>query len=337
MGGCGMNPTILPSLIERFFTQRLMQQRNVSPNTIASYRDTFRLLLRFASKKLGRPPSRLNLTDLDARLIASFLEHLETERSIGARSRNLRLTSIRTFFRFVAFEEPAYSMQIQRVLAIPPKRVARREVEFLSRAEIEAILAVPNKATWAGRRDYTLLLVAVQTGLRLSEITGLDRDAVQLGVGAHIRCFGKGRKERSTPLTKLAREAVKKWLTEPAHNGATALFPTIHGDRMSADAVQFMLSKYVNVAAETYRSLRSKHVSPHTLRHSAAMELLLAGVDLAVIALWLGHESIQTTQTYLHAHLALKEAALAKVTTMEGQKGMRFKPGDKLLAFLNAL
>ncbi|MER8504900.1 tyrosine-type recombinase/integrase [Mesorhizobium sp. M0955] len=332
-----MNPTILPSLIERFFTQRLMQQRNVSPNTIASYRDTFRLLLRFASKKLGRPPSRLNLTDLDARLIASFLEHLETERSIGARSRNLRLTSIRTFFRFVAFEEPAYSMQIQRVLAIPPKRVARREVEFLSRAEIEAILAVPNKATWAGRRDYTLLLVAVQTGLRLSEIAGLDRDAVQLGVGAHIRCFGKGRKERSTPLTKLAREAVKKWLTEPAHNGATALFPTIHGDRMSADAVQFMLSKYVNVAAETYRSLRSKHVSPLTLRHSAAMELLLAGVDLAVIALWLGHESIQTTQTYLHAHLALKEAALAKVTTMEGQKGMRFKPGDKLLAFLNAL
>ncbi|MER8804040.1 tyrosine-type recombinase/integrase [Mesorhizobium sp. M0998] len=332
-----MNPTILPSLIERFFTQRLMQQRNVSPNTIASYRDTFRLLLRFASKKLGRPPSRLNLTDLDARLIAGFLEHLETERSIGARSRNLRLTSIRTFFRFVAFEEPAYSMQIQRVLAIPPKRVARREVEFLSRAEIEAILAVPNKATWAGRRDYTLLLVAVQTGLRLSEITGLDRDAVQLGVGAHIRCFGKGRKERSTPLTKLAREAVKKWLTEPAHNGATALFPTIHGDRMSADAVQFMLSKYVNVAAETYRSLRSKHVSPHTLRHSAAMELLLAGVDLAVIALWLGHESIQTTQTYLHAHLALKEAALAKVTAMEGQKGMRFKAGDKLLAFLNAL
>jgi site-specific recombinase XerD len=257
-----MNPTILPSLIERFFTQRLMQQRNVSPNTIASYRDTFRLLLRFASKKLGRPPSRLNLTDLDAPLIAGFLEHLETERSIGARSRNLRLTSIRTFFRFVAFEEPAYSMQIHRVLAIPPKRVARREVEFLSRAEIEAILAVPNKATWAGRRDYTLLLVAVQTGLRLSEITGLDRDAVQLGVGAHIRCFGKGRKERSTPLTKLAREAVKKWLTEPAHNGATALFPTIHGDRMSADAVQFMLSKYVNVAAETSRSLRSKHVSP---------------------------------------------------------------------------
>lgn len=337
MGGDDMNPTILPSLIEQFFTQRLMQQRNVSPNTIASYRDTFRLLLRFASKKLGRAPSRLNLADLDAPLIAGFLENLETERRIGARSRNLRLTSIRTFFRFVAFEEPAYSMQIQRILAIPPKRVARREVEFLSRAEIEAILAVPDKATWAGCRDYTLLLVAVQTGLRLSEITGLNRDAVQLGAGAHIRCFGKGRKERSTPLTKLAREAVKKWLTEPAHDGTTALFPTIHGDRMSADAVQFMLSKYVKVAAETCRSLRSKRVSPHTLRHSAAMELLLAGVDLAVIALWLGHESIQTTQTYLHAHLALKEAALAKVTAMEGQKGIRFKPGDKLLAFLNAL
>lgn len=332
-----MKPTILPSLIERFFTQRLMQQRNVSPNTIASYRDTFRLLLRFASKKHSRPPSRLNLLDLDAPLIASFLDHLETERSIGARSRNLRLTSIRSFFRFVAFEEPAYSMQIQRVLAIPPKRVARREVEFLSRAEIEAILAVPDKTTWAGRRDYTLLLVAVQTGLRLSEITGLDRDAVQFGIGAHIRCSGKGRKDRSTPLTKLAREAVKKWLTEAPRNGAAALFPTVHGDRMSADAVQFMLSKYVKVAAEACRSLRSKHVSPHTLRHSAAMELLMAGVDLAVIALWLGHESSQTTQTYLHAHLALKEAALARVTPMAGQRGTRFKPDDKLLSFLNAL
>lgn len=337
MGEDGMSPMILSSLIERFFTQRLMQQRNVSANTIASYRDTFRLLLRFASQQLGRPPSRLDLADLDAPLIASFLEHLETERSVGARSRNLRLTSIRTFFRFVAFEEPAYSMQIQRVLAIPPKRVARREVEFLSRAEIEAILAVPDRTTWAGRRDYTLLLVAVQTGLRLSELTGLNRDAVKLGTGAHIRCFGKGRKERSTPLTTLARDAVKKWLAEPPRNRADALFPTVHGDRMSADAVQFMLCKYVNVAAETCNSLRSKKVSPHTLRHSAAMELLLAGVDLAVIALWLGHESSQTTQTYLHAHLALKEAALARVTPMDGQKGVRFKADDKLLSFLNAL
>ncbi|QND44638.1 site-specific integrase (plasmid) [Rhizobium lusitanum] len=332
-----MTLTILPSLIERFFTQRLMQQRNVSANTIASYRDTFRLLLRFASKQVGRLPSQLDLADLDAPLIAGFLEHLEVERSIGARSRNLRLTSIRTFFRFVAFEEPAYSLQIQRVLAIPPKRVARREVEFLGRTEIEAILAVPDKMTWAGRRDYTLLLVAVQTGLRLSEITGLNRDAIQLGAGAHIRCVGKGRKERSTPLTKLAREAVKKWLTEPPRHRSTALFPTVHGDRMSADAVQFMLSKYVSVAAETCRSLRAKRVSPHTLRHSAAMELLLAGVDLTVIALWLGHESSQTTLTYLHAHIALKEAALARVTPLEGRKASRFVPDDKLLSFLNAL
>lgn len=332
-----MTPTILPSLIERFFTQRLIQQRNVSPNTIASYRDTFRLLLRFASKKLGQPPSRLGMSDLDAPLIADFLEHLETERSIGPRSRNLRLTSIRTFFRFVAFEEPAYSLQIQRVLAIPPKRVPRKEVEFLSRDEIEAVLAVPDKSTWVGRRDYTLLLLAVQTGLRLSEITGLDRDAVQFGVGAHVRCSGKGRKERSTPLTKLAREAIKKWLAATPRNGAATLFPTVHGHRMSADAVQFMLSKYVKTAAKSCRSLRSKQVSPHTLRHSAAMELLLAGVDLTVIALWLGHESTMTTQAYLHAHMALKEAALARVTPMEGQKGLRFKPDDQLLSFLNAL
>lgn len=332
-----MTRTILPSLIERFFTQRLMQQRNVSPNTIASYRDTFRLLLRFVSKRLGRAPSQLSLSDFDARLIADFLDHLETDRSAGPRSRNLRLTSIRTFFRFIAFEEPAHSLQVQRVLAIPAKRVPRKEVEFLSRVEIETILAVADKSTWTGRRDYTLLLLAVQTGLRLSEITGLDRDAVRFGVGAHVRCTGKGRKERSTPLTRLARETVKTWLAEPPRNGATKLFPTVHGKRMSADAVQFMLSKYVNAAAKTCRSLRSKQVSPHTLRHSAAMELLLAGVDPSVIALWLGHESSQTTQAYLHAHVALKEAALARVAPIDGQGSIRFKPDDKLLAFLNAL
>jgi site-specific recombinase XerD len=329
--------TMLPSLIERFFTQRLIQQRNASPNTIASYRDTFRLLLKFAERKLHKQPSHLDLGDLDAPFIASFLEDLEARRGIGAQTRNLRLTAIRSFFRFVAFEEPAHSQQIQRILVIPGKLSAKREVQFLTRSEIEAIVAAPDRRTWIGRRDAALLLTAVQTGLRLSELTGLDRDSVHLGVGAHVRCSGKGRKDRSTPLTRLSRDTLKAWLTEPPRHGAAALFPSSFGTRLSPDAVQLLLAKYVREASERCRSLRTKRVSPHVLRHSAAMELLHAGVDTSVISLWLGHESTRSTQRYLHAHLALKEAALARVAPMEGQRAGRFKADDKLLAFLNAL
>nr|WP_281353001.1 tyrosine-type recombinase/integrase [Mesorhizobium camelthorni] len=315
----------------------MMQQRNSSPNTIASYRDTFRLLFKFAEKRLHKQPSRLELKDLDAPFITAFLEDMESQRRITAQTRNLRLTAIRSFFRFVAFEEPAFSQQIRRILAIPGKLSAKREVQFLTRSEIEAILGVPDKGTWTGRRDYTLLLMAVQTGLRLSEIIGLDLDAVHLGVGAHVRCFGKGRKERSTPLTKISRDALRVWLDQPPRHGATALFPSNLGRRLSPDAVQLMLAKYVREAAERCRSLRSKRVSPHVLRHSAAMELLQAGIDTSVISLWLGHESTKSTQRYLHAHLGLKEAALARVAPIEGQQAARFKADDKLLAFLNAL
>lgn len=329
-------PPNLPSLIERFFTQRLMQQRNASPHTIASYRDTFRLLFVFAQARLGKPPSRLDLSDLDAPFIGAFLDDLEASRSIGSKTRNLRLTAIRAFFRFVAFEEPAYCAQIERILAIPGKLHDKREVHFLSRPEIDAILAAPDTRTWLGRRDYALLLLAVQTGLRVSELTSLDRDAVSLGTGAHVLCFGKGRKERRTPLTKHARAVLQSWLKEPAR-GATALFPNIHGGRLSSDAVQFLLAKYVKAACICCPSLRKKRVSPHVLRHTAAMELLQAGVDISVIALWLGHESIQTTQVYLHAHIALKLAALAKVAPLSTQKSMRFEPEDRLLAFLDAL
>jgi site-specific recombinase XerD len=325
------------TLIERYFTERLMRQRNVSANTLASYRDTFRLLFTFAQARLRKLPSALTLDDLDAPFIGAFLTDLETKRGASAKTRNLRLTAIRSFFRFVSFEEPAHSALIQRVLAIPSKRHDKRQVHFLTRPEIEAILAAPDQTTWLGRRDHTLLLVAAQTGLRLSELNGLDRDAVHLGAGPHVRCVGKGRKERCTPLTTLARRALLSWLKEPVRKEATALFPNVHGGRLSADSVQSLLAKHVRVAGATCPSLASKRVSPHVLRHSTAMELLQAGVDCSVIALWLGHESIATTQTYLHAHLALKEAALAKLKPYERKKRTRFRPSDRLLAFLEAL
>lgn len=327
----------LPPLVERFFTQRLIHQRGASPHTIASYRDTFRLLFAFAQTKLGKPPSKLDLANLDAPFIGAFLDDLEASRSIGVKTRNLRLAAIRAFFRFVALEEPALAGQIQRVLAIPGKLHDKREVHFLTRGEIEAILAAPNTSTWIGRRDYTLLLLTIQTGLRVSELISLDRDSVNLDQGPHVFCLGKGRKERRTPLTRHARSALKSWLKEPARRGSSALFPNVHGGRLSPDAIQFLLAKHVKVARQRCPSLRSKRVSPHVLRHSAAMELLQAGVDCSVIALWLGHESIKTTQVYLHAHLALKEAALAKVRPFNGHKGGRYKPGDRLLAFLDTL
>jgi len=330
-------PSILPSLIQRFFTQRLMQQRNASPHTIASYRDTFRLLFAFAQARLGKPPSQLDLADLDAPFVSAFLDDLETSRSAAIRTRNLRLTALRAFFRFAALEEPACSAQIQRVLAIPGKLHDKRQVHFLTRDEIDAILAAPDRSTWIGRRDHMLLFLAAQTGLRLSEIVQLDRDAVVLGTGAHVRCLGKGRKERSTPLTRQTRTALQAWLKESGRRGATRLFPNVHGGGLSSDAVQRLLAHHVETATKQCPSLRRKRVSPHVLRHSAAMELLQAGVDVSVIALWLGHESIKTTQVYLHAHLALKEAALAKVKPFNGQKGARYKPTDRLLAFLDAL
>lgn len=327
----------LPSLVERFFTQRLIHQRDASPHTISSYRDTFRLLFAFAQATLGRPPSRLDLADLDAPFIGAFLDDLEASRAIGAKTRNLRLTAIRAFFRFVALEEPALLGQCQRVLAIPGKLHDKREVHFLTRQEIDAVLAAPDRSTWIGRRDHMLLHLAVQTGLRLSEIVQLERDAVVLGTGAHVRCLGKGRKERCTPLTRQTCHALQAWLKEAGQRGSMMLFPNIHGGSLSPDAVQRLLARHVEKAKVHCASLGRKRVTPHVLRHSAAMELLQAGVDCSVIALWLGHESIKTTQVYLHAHLALKEAALARIKPFNGQKRGRYKPGDRLLAFLDAL
>lgn len=325
-----------PALLESFFTKRLAAQRRASPHTVASYRDTFRLLLQFAEKKLGKPPSQLMLEDMNAPFLGSFLDHLEAGRANAARSRNLRLTAIRSFFRYAALEAPQHSGMIQRVLAIPNKRQVRRLIGFLSRSEIEAVLAAPARHTWLGRRDHAFLLMAVQTGLRLSELTSLRQQDISLGAGAHVRCQGKGRKERCTPLAKPTAAIVNAWIKEQGRSDTRILFPSVRGGRMSADAVQHLVAKHVATAGRACPSLRRKHVTPHVLRHSAAMELLQAGVDRAVIALWLGHESVETTQIYLDADLALKEQALAKIPGIKG-KPERFRPDDKLLAFLKGL
>jgi integrase/recombinase XerD len=324
-------------LLQSFFSQRLMAQRKASPHTIASYRDTFRLLLQFAQKRLHKAPSQLRLEDLDASLIGAFLDDLEKHRHYGARSRNLRLTAVRSFFRYAALESPAHAGIIQRVLAIPNQRQPRAMVAFLTRPEIDTLLTAPNQQTWLGRRDHAFLLTAVQTGLRLSEMTALRHQDIWLGTGPHVRCVGKGRKERCTPLAKSTVLVLKAWIREQAGEDGKTLFPSFRGGGpLSAVGVQHMLARHVAVARKTCPTLRNKRVSPHVLRHSAAMELLQAGVDRAVIALWLGHESVETTQIYLDADLALKEQILAKTKPIRGKPG-RFQPNDELLAFLKNL
>lgn len=332
-----MNPTTnFPTLLQSFFTRRLMQQRQVSPHTIGSYRDTFRLLLHFAQVQLGKPPSQLAFEQIDAPLIAAFLEDMQNGRGIAARSRNLRLTAIRSFFRYAAFEAPAHSEQIQRVLAMPSQRFTRNQVGFLTRPEVAALLAAPDQHTWSGRRDHAILLVAVQSGLRLSELTAIRRDALILSTGAHIQTLGKGRKERATPLTKQTVAVLKAWLREIPDRADATVFPSARGERLSADGVQYLLTKHVAVASKMCPSLQQRRITPHMLRHTTAMELLHAGIDRAVIALWLGHESVETTQIYLDANLAMKEQALAKAAPPEGKLG-RYRPDDRLLAFLKGL
>jgi integrase/recombinase XerD len=325
-----------PALLQSFFTTRLLAQRKVSSHTIASYRDTFRLLLQFAQKRLRKVPAQLGLADLDASIVGAFLDDLETRRGNGARSRALRLTALRSFFRYAALEAPADAAMIQRVLAIPYPRHPRTLVGFLTRPEIEALLAAPNRGHWLGRRDYAFLLTAVQTGLRLSEMTALQHDDVALGPGAHVHCYGKGRKERCTPLTKPTVAVLKRWIQEQRRTECRILFPSVRGGPLSADGVQHMVARHVAKARQTCPTLQKKRVSPHVLRHAAAMELLQAGVDRTVIALWLGHESVETTQVYLDADLALKEQVLSKIKPI-GAKAGRYRPDDALLAFLKGL
>jgi integrase/recombinase XerD len=325
-----------PVLLESFFTQRLVAQRRASPHTIASYRDTFRLLLQFAQQRLHKPPSQLAMEDLNAPFLGAFLNDLENHRANGARSRNLRLTAIRSFFRYAALEAPQHAALIQRVLAIPNKRQLRPLVDFLTQSEFKALLAVPNRNTWLGRRDHALLLTAVQTGLRLSEFTSLRQRDVSLRSGAHVRCVGKGRKERCTPLAKPTVAVLAAWIKEQGKDGSKILFPNRSGAPLSPDSVQYLVKKYTTIARRNCPSLLQKRVTPHVLRHTAAMELLQAGVDRALIALWLGHESVETTQIYLDADLALKEKVLAKTTPIKGRRGS-YRPDDQLLGFLKSL
>jgi site-specific recombinase XerD len=332
-----MNTSLgLAALLERFFTQRLMQQRQASPHTVSSYRDTFRQFLKFTVERLHKAPSQLNFQEIDAPLIMAFLDHLEMHRGVSIRSRNLRLTALHSFFRFAAFEAPAHSAQIQRVLAIPSKRFTRTLVQFLTRPEVDALLAAPDQRTWSGRRDHAFILLAVQTGLRLSEMSGLQRQDMILGTGAHVRVIGKGRKERCTPLARSTLVVLNAWLREPQRGDGNILFPSARGERLSVHGVQYLLNKHRMTASRVCPSLRDKRVTVHRLRHTTAMELLQGGVDRSVIALWLGHERVETTQIYLEATLAMKEKALAKTSPPHGRRG-RYKPGDRLLAFLSDL
>ncbi len=326
----------LPPLVESFFTERLLRQRQASGHTIDAYRHAFTLLFRFAQARTGRAPSKLFLEDLDVSLIGTFLDHLEKERGNKVATRNARLAAIRSFFRYIAPRVPERSELVQQVLAIPQKRMDRDLVDFLTHAEIKALLAAPDQSSWIGRRDHCLILFAIQTGLRVSEITGLRIDQQVLGTGPHVRCHGKGRKERVTPLTRQTVSALGRWLRERGGSEEEVVFPSRRGGPLSSDAVQKLVAKYAGIAAEKCPSLREKRVTPHVLRHTTAVELLQAGVDRSTIALWLGHESIATTQIYLDADLAMKETAMARLAPMEGAQ-RRFRADDRLMAFLKGL
>jgi site-specific recombinase XerD len=328
--------TRLPPLLQSFFVDRLLAQRQASAHTIAGYRDSFRLLLRVAAERLGKAPTDLVVEDLDAPFIGQFLDHLEKERANTARTRNARLAAIHSFFRYVALHEPACALICQRVLAMPSKRYDRKSIEFLDRSQIDALLAAPDLSTWTGRRDRTLLMVAIQTGLRVSELIGLRCQDVALGAGAHVNCVGKGRKHRGTPLRQDVAAVVAAWLRERAGQPADPVFTSLRGSQLSRDAVERLVTRHATAACKYCPSLQRKKVTPHLLRHTAAMELLQHGVDRSVIALWLGHESVETTQAYLHADLRLKERALERTTPL-GLRPGRYRPADTLLAFLESL
>jgi site-specific recombinase XerD len=327
----------LAPLLQAFFTERLVGQRDASPHTIAAYRDAICLLLRFAQQRTGKAPQQMDIGDLDAPLIGAFLNHLETERGVSVRTRNARLTAIRSLFGFAAYRHPEYAALIQRVLAIPPKRTDRALVTYLADEEMNALLAVPDRATRIGRRDHTLLLLALETGLRVSELTALTCGAIHLGTGAHLRCHGKGRKERITPLRRQTRELMQAWLTERAGTSTDPLFPGPKGKPLSRDAIRRLVDRHVAAAAATCPSLTGKAVTPHTLRHSCAMNLRRHGVDAATIALWLGHEDVRTTYgVYMHADLTTKEEALSRTAPLGTPTG-RYRPADSLLEFLESL
>ncbi|MEA5457254.1 tyrosine-type recombinase/integrase [Sinomonas sp. JGH33] len=327
--------TLAPTL-QAFFTDRLIRQRLSSDHTIAAYRDTMRLLLGYVAARTGVAPSRLDIGELDAPMIGGFLDYLEQERGNSVRTRNARLSAIHSLFQFAALAHPEHADSIARVLAIPPKRFDRALIAYLTDDEVDALLAACDLDTWTGRRDHALLLLAVQTGLRVSELTGLSPGDVHLGTGAHVACHGKGRKDRITPLTQATVTVLRDWITELGALPGAPLFPSRRGSRLSRDAIEHRLAHYTAKVSNVCPSLRNKTITAHVLRHTTAMRLLHAGVDTSVIALWLGHASVDTTQIYLHADMTLKEKALARTSPPHGQDS-RYRPPDSLLAWLEAL
>ena len=332
----GTVPTPLAPLVQKFFTERLISRLGASPNTIASYRDTFRLLLAFAEARCAVESTDMDVSDIDAELVGNFLEHLETERGNSVKSRNVRLAAIRSFFRHVAVNEPQVLHHCQKILQLPTKRHKRSTVNWLTEDEIKALVAAPDLSTWYGRRDRALLMLATQTGLRVSELVGLRIRDVELGRGAHVRCHGKGRKDRATPLRSDTVKVIEAWINEQGNVANAPLFASNRGGPLSRDSVERIVARHCRTASETCPSLGDKKITPHSLRHGAAMALLHQGVGCTVIALWLGHESVETTQIYLHADLRIKEKAMEKTRPIGVEPG-RFKPDDTLLGFLKSL
>lgn len=326
----------LAPTLQSFFTDRLIGQRQASPNTIAGYRDVFRLLLGYAAQKLGKKPADLDIADLDAPLIAEFLDHLEHTRGNSVRTRNHRLAAIHSLFTYAVLRHPEHAASIQRVLAIPTKRAQRNLVTFLTEQEADALLASCDLSRWTGRRDRALLLLTIQTGLRISELARLTCADVTLGVGAHVHCIGKGRKERRTPLVPATVKVLRTWLAERNGTALDPLFPTTTGTPMSRDAIERRIALHVATATQDCPSLAAKQVTAHTLRHTCAMRLLTSGVDVTLIALWLGHEQVSTANIYLHADMSQKEHAIAR-TTQPTTKPGRYRAPDTVMAFLESL
>lgn len=329
--------TKITATVQMFFTDRLAKQRQASPHTIAAYRDTLRLLFEFMTEKQQKKPCQLDWADLDHTVISAFLEHLEVDRGNGARTRNVRLAALRSLFHYAALQHPEHADLIARVLAIPPKRFDKATVSYLTTDEVDALLAAPDRSRWEGRRDHAWLMLCIQTGLRVSELVGLNCvDITTTGVGGHVRCRGKGRKDRVIPLTAPTAAVLHQWLIERGGTPTAPLFPTKTGRRLSRDAIEHRLSRHHGIAAKTSPVWQAKKVTPHTLRHTTAMTLLHAGVDTTVIALWLGHADTRSTDAYLHADMTIKERALASTTPVDSPPG-RYRPRDQLLAFLEGL
>jgi integrase/recombinase XerD len=328
--------TALAPTLQAFFTDRLIGQRGASGHTIAGYRDTWRLLLSFASQRIGKNPCQLDIADLDAPLIAAFLDHLEHGRGNSPRTRNNRLAAIRSLFAWAALRHPEHAATIQRVLAITPKRFQRNLVTYLTSEETGALIAACDKRAWTGRRDHALIVLAAQAGLRISELAALTLSDITLGAGPHVHTIGKGRKERRTPLLPATVAVLRAWIAERHGAPGDPLFPASTGRPLSRDAIERRITLHAAKAAQTCPSLQTKHVTAHTLRHSCAMNLLQAGNDITVIALWLGHEQVSTTSIYLHADMSQKERAIARTQPPNATPG-RYRAPDNLLAFLEAL